>query len=470
MTSELWQMDARQIRSLVAAGAVSAVEVARACLDRINRSDPTIRAFTATYPELALARAEEIDRGRERWRNAPLLGVPYAIKDTTETAGIVTTFGSAAYRDHVPAVDAAVARRMAESGGVFLGKTNTPEFARRATTAFGLFPATRNPWNPVATAGGSSGGSAAAVAARMCPLAEGGDAGGSVRIPASCCGVVGMKPSRGRVSEAPSAGRFSTLFTHGSLTRTVRDAALMLDVMHGPEIGDPYWLERPSQPYDALEDRVAPRRIAVLTHSEHPVDSEVVATVTQTADALTNLGHLVDEGGPNLDGLGWILDLLARADAAAHPPPGLEFSDPYCRMRYEQGLGVGASEYVRAHDEMYRRAREIVAFFTEWDCLLTPTATNLPPPVDQFLANLDTAAAEDLAFISFTYPFNMTGQPAISIPTGLSRDGLPVGVQLVGRPGEDSSVLAVAAQVERAIPWETRWPPTGPTTSGGGFP
>ncbi len=225
---------------------ISPREAAAACLARIRAVDDRVRAFVTIDEEMVLAMADDVERRLAEGEALALAGVPYALKDLTDTAGLRTTYGSRLREHNVPTQDAAVARRLREAGGVLLGKTNTPEFGNRATTAFGLFPATRNPWDPSKTAGGSSGGSAAAVAACLCPVAEGSDGGGSIRIPSSCCGVVGIKPSRGRVSNAPNANPRGGLVTHGPIARTVRDAALMLDIMAGSEPGDPFTAPSPS--------------------------------------------------------------------------------------------------------------------------------------------------------------------------------------------------------------------------------
>ncbi len=457
--SELWRSSALELRELIRARRVSPAEVAEEFFRRIESVDPAVHAFTAIYPDRALSLARTMSDDPGALGSAMLGGVPYALKDMTDTAGIVTTYGSRAFETHVPTEDAAVARKLRSAGGVFVGKTNTPEFGRRATTAFGLFAATKNPWNLERTAGGSSGGSAAAVAAGMVPVAEGGDAGGSIRGPASCCGVVGLKPSRGRVSDAPKTAVFNSLFTHGCLTRTVRDAALVLDVIGGAEEGDPYPLEPPRAGFLAATGTPPPQlRIALLTGVGQGVDREVVAVVESAAAVLEELGHTVELGGPDLSGLAWIHDLLGKVDAAAHPPPGLVFSDPYCRLRYEQGKLVDAAEFLLALEEMRSRARKILSFFASWDCLVTPTLTMPPQAVDSFLADVTTAAKEDVAYSAFEYPFNMTGQPAMSVPAGFSQEGLPIGVQIIARPRAEAVLLSLAAQYEEARSWAAEWP------------
>lgn len=454
-----WQLSARDIADRVNRREVSPVDIVQAFLERIDAVDGAVGAFTAVYPERALQVARDVERRVRAGKQYPLAGVPYGLKDMTDTAGIITTYGAQAFKDHVPDRDAAVASRLAQSGGVFLGKTNTPEFANRATTAYGLFPATHNPWGLDRTAGGSSGGSAAAVAAGMCPVAEGSDGGGSIRIPSSCCGVVGLKPSRGRISNAPRSTTRGGLVTHGPIGRTVRDVALMLDVMHGAATGDPYWAPPPTRPFLAAADEPPRRRrIAVLATSDKPIEPPVVAAVERTAELLRNLGHDVHPAGPDLTGLGPIFRVLVEAEAASEPPPGLNFTDPYGRWCYDRGLKLSAAEYITALNTMHARARQIVAFFDDWDCLLTPTVTLVPQPLDQFLAVTERVAEDDLAYIPFTFPFNMTGQPAISLPLGWSEEGLPIGVQLVGRPADEHTIIALAAHIEEATPWFDRWP------------
>jgi amidase len=459
--SDLVLLSALELRQLIAAGDVSAREVASAFLSRIRSVDPSIRSFVTIVDEgQALAAADEAQERIKEGDASLLAGVPYALKDLTETAGVRTTFGSRLRANYVPTKDAAVARRLREAGGVLLGKTNTPEFGNRATTAFGLHPATRNPWDPSKTAGGSSGGSAAAVAACLCPFAEGSDGGGSIRIPSSCCGVVGIKPSRGRVSNAPNSNPRGGLITHGPIARTVADAALMLDVMAGFEPGDPFVAPRPESSFlSATQQDKRALRIGLLSKSDKAIDPEVAAAVQETAKTLTSLGHHVEEANVDLTGLGPLFRVMVEAESAANEVSDpASFSDPYSAWCYERGAKLSATEYIKATEEMFRRSREIVAQSSRWDCLLTPTVTLTPQPVDTFLAVTERVAEDDLAYIPFTYPFNITGQPGISIPLGWSREGLPIGVQLVGQPYGESVIIALAAQIERAVPWASRYP------------
>jgi len=458
---DLALLPALELRRLIDDGDVSAREIAAACLARIKAADPPIQSFvTLVDEERVMVTAETAQKQVRQGAALPLAGIPYALKDLTETAGIRTTFGSRLRKNHVPNEDAAVARRLREAGGVLLGKTNTPEFGNRATTAFGLFPPTHNPWDLVKTAGGSSGGSAAAVAACLCPFAEGSDGGGSIRIPSSCCGVVGIKPSRGRVSNAPNSNPRGGLVTHGPIARTVADAAMMLDVMAGYEPGDPFVAPPQVVPFLSFAKQDPKTlKIGLLLKSDKPIENEVVATVQETAKVLVSLGHEVEEAHVDLTGLGSLFRVMVEAESAANEVDDpASFSDPYSTWCYERGSKLTAKAYIKATEEMFRRSREIIIQSSKWDCLLTPTVTLKPQPLDKFLAITERVAEDDLAYIPFTYPFNITGQPGISLPLGWSNEGLPIGVQLVGRPYEESLIIALAAQLERAMPWYSRYP------------
>jgi amidase len=458
---DLVLLSASELRRLIDAGRVSAKEVASACIERIKAVDPLVQSFvTLVDEERVMAAADEAQKRIKQGVASSLAGIPYALKDLTETMDVRTTFGSRLREKYVPNEDAAVARRFREAGGVLLGKTNTPEFGNRATTAFGLFPPTHNPWDLSKTAGGSSGGSAAAVAACLCPFAEGSDGGGSIRIPSSCCGVVGIKPSRGRVSNAPNSNPRGGLITHGPIARTVADAAMMLDVMAGYEPGDPFVAPQQTPTFLSLTQQ-DPRtlKIGLLLKSDKPIDGEVVAAVQETARLLASLGHEVEEANVNITGLGSLFRIMVEAESAAGEVDDPDsFSDPYSKWCYERGAELTAKAYIKATEEMFRRSREIITQSSKWDCLLTPTVTLKPQPLDEFLAVTERVAEDDLAYIPFTYPFNITGQPGISLPLGWSNEGLPIGVQLIGQPYAESVIIALAAQLERAVPWYSRYP------------
>ena len=460
--SELSLLSGLELRRRIVSREVSPREVAAACLARIGAVDDQVRSFVTLDEEMTMAMADGVERRLKHGEVLPLAGIPFALKDLTDTAGLRTTYGSRLHEHNVPARDAAVARRLREAGGVLLGKTNTPEFGNRATTAYGLFPATRNPWDPSKTPGGSSGGSAAAVAAGMCPMAEGSDGGGSIRIPSSCCGVVGIKPSRGRVSSAPSSNPRGGLVTHGPIARTVRDAALMLDIMSGSEPGDPFTAPNQTPSFvESAERTPGGLRIGLLVTSDKWTDPQVEAAVHKTAALLASLGHRVEAADVDITGLGEIFRVMAEAESAAIEveDPAL-FSDSYSAWCYERGAKRSATEYIHATEEMFRRSRDVILESMKWDCLLTPTVTLTPQPLDTFLADTERVADDDLAYIPFTYPFNISGQPALSLPLGWSNDGLPIGVQLVGHPYGEARIIALAAQLERAAPWGSRYPAT----------
>jgi amidase len=458
---DLTLLSASGLRHLIDAGRVSAHEVAAACIARIKTVDPLVQSFvTLVDEERVMAAADAAQKQIAQGVASPLVGIPYALKDLTETVGVRTTFGSRLRENYVPNEDAAVARRLREACGVLLGKTNTPEFGNRATTAFGLFPPTHNPWDLSKTAGGSSGGSAAAVAACLCPVAEGSDGGGSIRIPSSCCGVVGIKPSRGRVSNAPNSNPRGGLITHGPIARTVADAAMMLDVMAGCEPGDPFVAPQQTPTFLSFTQQ-DPRtlKIGLLLRSDKPIDDEVVAAVRETAKVLASLGHQVEEADVNITGLGSLFRIMVEAESAASEVDDpASFSDPYSTWCYERGSKLTAKAYIKATEQMFRRSREIIIQSSKWDCLLTPTVTLKPQPLDKFLAVTERVAEDDLAYIPFTYPFNISGQPGISVPLGWSNEGLPIGVQFVGQPYAESLIIALAAQLERAVPWYSHYP------------
>jgi amidase len=457
--TEITLLSALEIRDHVSAGALSPAETARACLDRIAAIDGEVRAFVTIDEHMVMAIAEDVAKRIAAGATLPLAGVPYALKDLTDTAGLRTTYGSRVKEHNVPTEDAAVARRLKDAGGVLLGKTNTPEFGNRATTNFGLHPATHNPWDLTKTAGGSSGGSAAAVAACMTPIAEGSDGGGSIRIPSSACGVVGLKPSRGRVSNAPNSNPRGGLTTHGPIARTVADAALMLDVIAGMEPGDPFNAPPPPTSFLAATERSPGKlRIGMLTTSDKFIDPEVVAAVEKTGKLLESMGHEVEEGRVDLTGLGPLFRVMVEAETAATDVDPADFSDDYSRWCYARGVKQSAVDYIRATEEMFRRSREIISATMAYDCLLAPTVTLTPQPLDTFLGVVEKVAEDDLAYIPFTYPFNISGQPGISLPLDWSAGGLPIGVQIVGHPFGEATILSLAAEIERTTPWRSKYP------------
>ena len=396
---------------------------------------------------------------------APFHGVPISLKDLDTTAGIRTTFSSHAFASNVPDFDLAHVTRLKAAGFVILGKTNTPEFGTTAFTDSPLNGPCRTPWDLTRNAGGSSGGAAAALAAGLCAIAQGSDGGGSIRIPASCCGVFGFKASRGRVSNAPFVPGIG-LGTTGPLARTVADAAAYLDVVSGYEWGDPFPAAPPERPF-AEEIGADPGRLRVAITTEAPdgfeVDDACVAAARDAADLLASLGHEVEETAPDWGGAGLMDDFRPVWQIA---PGALPDPRPVGAHAAQPGVPPGRPRDVErrlrgAVSRLQLRARRIVSLWSRYDLLLTPTLALPPVPVgwesepDDPWEQFDRAAR----FTPFTAAFNVTGQPAMSVPLHWSAEGLPIGVQLVGPPLGDAVLFRVAAQLEAARPWADRRPP-----------
>jgi amidase len=447
---------------LVGTREVSSTELVRLYLERIARLDPELNAFVTVCGEAALKRAAAIDAERG---DEPFRGVPIAVKDLTPTAGLRTTFSSHAYSDFVPEYDTAVVRRIREAGFVIVGKTNTPEFGTTAFTESDLNGATRNPWNTDRTPGGSSGGAAAALAAGLIPIAHGTDGGGSIRIPASCCGVFGLKPSRGRVSSAPF-GSLEGLSTAGPLSRTVEDAAHLLDVLAGYEPGDPWWAPPPERPFaSAAAAPPGALRIAVTSVPpiETPVSSECISALHSAAALLAELGHEVVESTPpwtDPDLFHTFIEVW-QAGVALHPIDDLSLLTPLNRGLVESARASSAVDYVRAVARLQLIARRTVSFWEKIHVVLTPTLA-MPPVAIGWQESAEGAIEQLLRnteFTPFTAIANLTGLPAVSLPLHWSDDGLPIGVQAIGPPSGEALLLGLAAQVEAARPWVQRRPP-----------
>jgi amidase len=447
---------------LIRSGEVSSEELVALYLDRIDRLDPQLNAFVTVRAEDALADACESDRSGEE---AQFRGVPIAIKDLTATAGIRTTYSSRAFVGNVPTFDTAVVRRIRQAGFVIAGKTNTPEFGSVAFTESELNGNTHNPWNPALTPGGSSGGAAAALAAGLVPLAHGSDGGGSIRIPASCCGVFGLKPSRGRISAAPYSS-LEGLSTSGPLSRYVADAAAFLDVVSGYEPGDPWWAPPPERPF-VDEIGVTPGRLRIAVTAEPPIDTPVhpdcVAALTEASALLAELGHEVTEATPRWHVPGLFDDFIViwQTGPTLFPAdPGL--FTPLNRQLAERAHATSSTDYTAAVFRLNSAARGIVAFWDLFDVVVTPTLA-LPPVPIGWQERDATGALEQLErntwFTPFTAVANLTGLPAMSLPLHWSEDGLPIGVQAIGPPAGEALLLRLAAQLEDARPWAERRPP-----------
>src|ERR671937_140107 len=447
---------------LVRERALSAVELVEEYLGRIEQLDPQLNAYVTVCGDDALAAAQAPVDG-------PFSGVPTPIKDLVDTAGIRTTYSCKAFADNVPAEDAELARRIRAAGFIVLGKSNTPEFGTTAITESDLNGICRNPWDASRTPGGSSGGAAAAVAAGLAPIAQGSDGGGSIRIPASCCGLFGLKPSRGRTSPAPRGDAYG-FSVAGSLARTVADAAAFLDAIAGPEPGDQYVAPPPARPF--LEEiGVPPGRLRVALVLEPPTRGRVDAACTTAAgDAarlLEQLGHDVDEVSIawHGDDLGELFALvwqtiptLYRADRSQLDPLNAAFA--------ERAAATSSSDYVGAYVQLQTYGRRVAAFCAGYDIVLTPTLA-LPPVAVGWVREPDDPweqYARALRFTPFTPAVNVAGLPAASVPLAWTDDGLPVGVQLIASFGGEAVLFRVSAQIEEARPWAERRPPVGTTS------
>ncbi len=444
-------------------GDVGARELVAATLDRIRRYDDRLNAFSVVLDDEALAEAAARDGVPEDERG-PLHGVPVAIKEEVDVAGTVTTFGGRANLTPVTA-DGEVVRRLRAAGAVVVGKTNMPEFGQWPFTESAARGVTRNPWDPQRSPGGSSGGSAAAVAAGLVPVAIGGDGGGSIRIPAACTGLYGLKPQRGRVSSAPHRHLWWALGTIGPLTRTVGDSALVYDVVRGGRPGDLFRAAEPARPFtEAVAADPGPLRVAWSTKPASPgvrPDPEHVRAVERTAAVLERLGHRVEEVDPGYPdpSAAFVPQFFAGVRSEAdlvERPERLE-------RRTRETVRLGAWVRPRVREWAIGQGRKVAAranrVFDRHDLLLTPTIAHRPP-LAGVLDGVGTVRAAWLStpMIAYTALWNVAGNPAASVPAGVGRDGLPLAVQLVGRPDDEPTVLAVSAQLERDQPWAARRP------------
>ncbi len=468
--NEIHTLSGVQIRKAIRSKKLSPVEVVEAFLERINRINPVINAYCTVTAEIARKEARAAEKKVMKGEALGLLhGVPVSIKDLSWTKGIRTTGGSLLYEHFIPDQDVIFVQRLKNAGAIILGKTNTPEFGWAGVTNNRVFGPSRNPWNTNLTTGGSSGGAAAAVAAGLGPLAQGSDGGGSIRTPSSFCGVYGLKPSYGRVPQSPGfPGLWEGLSVTGPITRTVADAALMLEVMGGYDARYFHSIPQPAAPYlryvggdlslqglkvawtpdmgyatvDTNVKKVFEKAVRVFSTlgceliKDHPAAPDPVAPFsTQVACAM--VGQL----GPQMADKGHLLD------------PGL-------RTWVESNLNINAGDYVRARMLVHDYWSRVSPFFEKYDLLLTPVLAVPPFSVEQYRAfEINGQKVHPLAWMPFTYPFNMTGQPVASIPCGFTRDNLPIGMQIVGRRYDEGLVLKASAAFEKAQPWADKTPP-----------
>jgi amidase len=467
--SQLLSRPATELAALVRSGELSASELVAASLARIDELEPRVGAFTHVAHDQALADAAAVSPGDAR----PFAGVPIAIKDNRAVAGMPITMCSDLFADVVPRHDAFLVRRLREAGFVIVGKTKLPEMGILPTTEPRRFGPSRNPWDLERTPGGSSGGSAAAVAAGMVPVAHGNDGGGSIRIPAACCGLVGLKPARGRVSVGPDGGQ-SFLVSDGVLTRTVGDTVALLDVLAGYEPGDATWAPPPSAPYAQLA-AAEPGRLRVGLALEPALEGATVEPMCEQAarDAaalLEQLGHQVQEisppwarsgllndftraFGPQISMTTWMGAKLAGRD----PTP--EDVEPLTWAMWERANEHTSIELLASQQTLEAFAREIVAFLAPYDVILTPALASRPVRIGEIhgkgpdpMGNYRRSGA----FTPYTAIVNVTGLPAISVPLYHGEDGLPLAVHLIGPFAQEEVVLRLAAQLERERPWADR--------------
>jgi amidase len=482
-------LDATALAALVAQKQVTPLEMLEAALERADRRNPALNAIVRRYDDEARGRASgPLPEG-------PFTGVPFLLKDVLAAwKGHALASGSRLADGFLPDFDSEVVRRLERAGLVLFGTTNAPEFGILAHTEPALYGPARNPWNPDHGPGGSSGGSAAAVAARIVPAAHGNDGGGSIRIPASHCGLFGLKPTRGRVSLAPVGEMWMGFATDGVLTRTVRDSAALLDVLAGPVPGNPYASPPQARPF--LQELTTPPgrlRVAFTDKSlfGHGTDPECSAAVRDAAKLLAELGHGVEEAAPPIrreEAVRAYLYVVAActsvavddAARATGRTPGASTLEDETLALAAAGRAVSAAELIGANETIHLLARDFAAFFARYDLLVTPTVAQPPPRVGamqpkgwervamriasatgaRWLIDRLLAEVGDRSFdaTGFTMPFNQTGQPAMSVPLQVTAAGLPVGVQVAARFGDEATLFRVAAQLEAARPWAARVP------------
>jgi amidase len=475
-TEELAVLDALGQAELVRRGDVTPTELVEAAIERIEALNPTLNAVVTTAFDEAIDAARALPRAPA----LPFAGVPFLLKDLiTECVGMRFTEGSFFLRDNVSTHDQELVVRLRRAGFVILGKTNTPEFGMAPHCEPRLFGATRNPWNVELSTAGSSGGSAAAVASGMVPAAHGNDLGGSIRYPASCCGLFGLKPTRARVPLGPEyADPCGAMAVEHALTRTVRDSAAILDVIAGPELGEPFPAPTPVRAF-ADEAGTAPRRLRIASSAVaadgHPTDPDCVAALDDAVRLCEQLGHIVEEAwlppigervgaaiGASYGGaVDWIISYWIRQLGRE---PEEDELDPLTRAFWEQGRSLTVGDYLLAVEDLRGYARLIAQFFERYDLWLTPTLAQPPPRIGE-MASTDTDPFVGLRrssqFVAFPgIVANITGNPAMSIPLWWNPNGVPIGVHFLGPYGDEATLLQLASQLEAARPWASRWPQT----------
>ena len=466
------QYDALGLAELVRRGKVTPAELLEAAIERVEARNGAVNAVVMPlYDYGRQAIADGLPDG-------PLRGVPFLLKDLSASlAGVKMTRGSRFFADTPPpAADSEHVVRLKRSGLVIFGRTNTCELGLSLTCEPQLYGPTRNPWDPARISGGSSGGAAAAVGARILPLAHASDGFGSIRAPAACCGIVGLKPTRGRNTMSPYSGEgLGGCSTEHAVSLSLRDSAALLDATAGPGAGDPYVAPPPARPF--LEEVATDPGVLRIAYTRRPpngapISAESLAALDETVKLCAELGHRVEEADPEIDAAAMVPTFLTLAAAntvvnlASHPTAGrAPRPDEVERVTWgtaQKGERVTAAEYVRATQAAHRLGRQMAAFHTRYSILLTPGLATRPVElgwIDMMMEDVDEYWRRVFAFSPFTVWFNLTGQPAVMLPLGRGEDGYPVAVQLVARYGDEASLFRLGSQLERARPWFGRKPP-----------
>lgn len=454
---------ALQQARLIQSKEVSPLELVQLYLERIQRLDSQLSSYVTVAADMALvqakAKTQELING-DISQLPPFFGVPIAIKDLNAVKGLPCTYGTPVLKDKIAPYDEGIVAKIKQAGFIILGKTATSELGSLPYTEPLGFPPTRNPWNLDYTPAGSSGGAAAAVAAGLSAIAQASDGGGSIRGPAFCCGLVGLKPARGRVSYAPVGDHQSGIATNGVLSRTVADAAALLDVMSGYIPGDPYWLPNPEISFLAASRQTPPQLRIAFSSAVQPIGeaAEVCRNAVQeTANLLAGMGHIVEEGCPDFSGLTEPFKKVWQAGITAAGIP-LSLLSPMNRWIGEQSGSAG--EYLQAVAQMQIVSRQIVAFFSNFDVLVLPTYMHPTIRIGEWADLSPEETLENIIkWIGPCPPFNASGLPAIALPTGFDSNGIPVGIQLIGKPAAEATLISLAAQLEIAKPWIHQRPP-----------
>ncbi|WP_341525033.1 amidase [Nostoc sp. UHCC 0302] len=446
---------ALELAELIRRREVSPLELVDIYLERIEQLNPQLGSYFTVMADLAIADAKaKTEILTTTSELPPFFGVPISIKDLNPVAGVPCTYGNPILLNNIPDNDDGVVAKIRQAGFIILGKTATSEIGSLPYTEPTGFTPARNPWNLEYTPGGSSGGAASSVAAGLSAIAQGSDGGGSIRGPAACCGLVGIKPSRGRISKAPVGDRLAGIASNGPIARTVADAAALLDTISGYVTGDPYWLPDPEVPFlAATQAKLGSLRIAFAT-SVPPLgeaDANCQQGVRQTVELLEQLGHQVEQKSPDFSGLIEPFQVVWQAGVAASGIP-VEVLQPMNRWLFARTGSV--AEYLRAVSQMQIVARQIVAFFDTVDVLVLPVYLHSPIRVAEWAALSSEEAFENIIrWVAPCPAANATGQPAIALPVGFDSNGLPISVQLVGKPAAEATLISLAAQIEAAKPW-----------------